>query len=457
MRSPLVSPIACLVSLSLFSAFATSQLVAQMPKDAGKLTLHEAVVMALEKHPSLLAARAGEEEKVTHVGVANSARYPQLSTQATLTQYQKPMLVAPLHGFDFAEPPQFEKTLIRAQVDLGFTLYDGGARRSRISGAEAEAAGATARRSAAEMMLTSQVSRAYLEVLTSSGVLDARLKRMESLNAERRRIEQLLTEGRAARVELLRVESSLAQAEAERVEASARLELAERELARVIDVPVSRTRVKHVGSLRLKDRDRRTDLEVLLGRANAANPEVERSRRQLEAAEAEQEVASATWYPQVDLSGGYLAFSSSAGDVSTEWLAGLRLSYPLYTGGARSSGVAGAHARTRRAREELRLAELQVEKEVDRALTIAVEIQAVVAAFAKGVQHQTEVARIEQLLLEAGAGTQTDYLRAEADLARARSALVEARHAEISAWIELARVMGELTPLWLEENLEIVQ
>jgi outer membrane protein TolC len=77
-----------------------------------------------------------------------------------------------------------------------------------------------------------------------------------------------------------------------------------------------------------------------------------------------------------------------------------------------------------------------------------------VAALARAEQHQTEVARIELLSLEAGAGTQTDYLRAEADLARARSLLVEAQHTEIAAWVEVARVVGELTPEWLARTVE---
>ena len=81
-------------------------------------------------------------------------------------------------------------------------------------------------------------------------------------------------------------------------------------------------------------------------------------------------------------------------------------------------------------------------------------ILALVSALRRAVQLQTEVARIEQLSLDAGAGTQTDYLRAEADLARARSLLVEAEHAEIAARVELARVVGELTTEWLNRNVE---
>ena len=102
----------------------------------------------------------------------------------------------------------------------------------------------------------------------------------------------------------------------------------------------------------------------------------------------------------------------------------------------------------------MRLLELQTENDVDEALNLALETRALVESLSRAVQLQSEVARIERLSLDAGAGTQTDYLRAEADLARARSILVEAQHAEIAAWVQLARVVGELTPEWLDRNVE---
>ena len=53
-----------------------------------------------------------------------------------------------------------------------------------------------------------------------------------------------------------------------------------------------------------------------------------------------------------------------------------------------------------------------------------------------------------------GDGTQTDYLLAESALYRARSSLVQARHAVIAARVELARVLGELNRSWIATSLE---
>ena len=77
-----------------------------------------------------------------------------------------------------------------------------------------------------------------------------------------------------------------------------------------------------------------------------------------------------------------------------------------------------------------------------------------VTALEAAVAQSSEVARITQLLRDVGEGTQTDYLIAEANLFRARSSLVQARHAVIAARVELARVLGELSRSWIASSLE---
>lgn len=438
--------------------FATAGRAQEVVRRDG-LTLGEAVVLARETHPSLGAARAGEDAASAALGQAKSRWWPQLGSQVGATRYQEPMLVAPIHELSPVEVEriEFQRTLIQGNASLAWTVFDGGARVNRIRGARAGAAGAAAGRAATEMVLTAQVTRAYLEVLTARGVLDAQEQRIGSLQAERGRVDQLLTEGQAARVELLRVEAALAEAEAQQVATRTRLDLAERELARLVGVVPSETRFERLHRVRLSGREIPEDRFDLAERAKSNNPDLERARQHANVAEAGHRVAKGAWIPEVSLGGAYQLFSSDAGTTTTEWNVGIAVSYPLFTGGARSNAVGQAGAEARLAHEELRLAELAVEEGVDRALNAALETRALVSALRRAVQLQTEVARIEQLSLDAGAGTQTDYLRAEADLARARSLLVEAEHAEIAARVELARVVGELTTEWLDRNVETAQ
>jgi outer membrane protein TolC len=130
------------------------------------------------------------------------------------------------------------------------------------------------------------------------------------------------------------------------------------------------------------------------------------------------------------------------------------IAYPVFTGGARSSAVSRAGAFATAAREEVRLSEMQTREAVDRALGAVEAASSRTVAVTRAVEHLSEVTRIERLALDAGAGTQTEYLRAEADLLTARASLIEARHTTILARVELARIVGELSPDWLAHALE---
>jgi outer membrane protein TolC len=102
----------------------------------------------------------------------------------------------------------------------------------------------------------------------------------------------------------------------------------------------------------------------------------------------------------------------------------------------------------------VRIVRLSTEQQVDEAQSNRDEARARVVALEAAVSQAAEVARITQLARDVGEGTQTDYLIAEANLFRARSSLVQARHAVIAARVELARVLGELSRPWIASSLE---
>jgi outer membrane protein TolC len=98
---------------------------------------------------------------------------------------------------------------------------------------------------------------------------------------------------------------------------------------------------------------------------------------------------------------------------------------------------------------------MAVEEGVEEALAAMVETRARREALERAAAQAEEVARIEAMALEVGAGVQTDFLRAQAELFQSRAALAQARHGEVLAGLQLARVTGELTLSWIQENTEV--
>lgn len=417
------------------------------------LTLTAAVRQALAQSPTLQAARSRTAAADAQVGESLARRWPQLAMQAAATRFQKPMIVAPLHTFNLTQPPAFDRTLLQGNISLQYTLFDGGARGGQVNGARAQAAAARAETDATELSVIADVARRYLAVLSAGGVLSAQQRGVAALSAESLRVAQVFAEGRAAWVQVLQVQAALANARADLAVARERLTTAELSLARRLEVdPVDtrHDRLRPVGRAAAPTEDR----EALLVRVEQVNPQLGAARERAEAARRARQSAVARWFPQVDLVGSYLGFAGGSESPIAEWQAGVRLSYPLFAGGSRSSAVRRAGAQADAAEAQYLATERDLADAVDQALAATREARARVEAGVAATQYLDEVARIEQLRVTTGSGTETDYLRAEADARRAAAQLVAVRNAEIASRIELARLSGDLSIEWLANAVE---
>jgi outer membrane protein TolC len=92
---------------------------------------------------------------------------------------------------------------------------------------------------------------------------------------------------------------------------------------------------------------------------------------------------------------------------------------------------------------------LSLANEIDRNLAGLTETERRIVALEAAITQLGEAQRVEALALAQGAGTQTDFLRSESDLAGGRAALANARAERIATRVELARLVGALTPAML--------
>jgi outer membrane protein len=444
--------------LAFLAAIAAAPLRAQeavppAPGEPARLTLTGAAARALVRYPSVAAAAAAEEEARAAAGEAGAARLPTATAVGSAFLYQKDMVVTPIHGFGEGLTPPFDDLLFQGALNLSYLLFDGGARRGRIRGAEAQAEATRAARDAVSQAVVDRVVSTYVEILGQQEVLSAHDRRIVSLRAERERVQKLLEVGRAAEIDRLRIDAGLAGAEADRTRVAVALDRAERDLAALVGGKVDETRAGRLVPLGAPSAPP-PPREALVEPALRTSPVVEEARRRLAAAEAAVGVARSARWPEARLAGNYLAFGGGSTPFESEWNAGVQVSVPLFDGGATSKAIARKQAARQAARERLRQAELDVASEIDRALAAFQEARARALSLAAAAARLAEVVRIQKLLLETGQGTETDYLDAEADLLEARANLTHARLGEADARAGLARAAGQLTPQWIEENLE---
>jgi outer membrane protein len=430
-------------------------------QDSSRLTLQDAVQRALGQYPTVAVARANVGRAAADAGEASSARMPRLTLELTGTTWQYPAIVYPIHGFSLdpnVPPPggrlTFSHTTFQAPLFLNWTVWDFGARGGRVRAARSLEAAAEASLTVAEQALAARAATAYLAVLSARQLLAASDQQITALTAEAERARRLFAEGRGPRVQVLRVDAQLARARAERSAIAGRLDVAGHELAQLVDLPYEQLADAPLAGAALRDTTP-VDRGAAIGRALAASPELAAATRRAEAAGAAAGAARATRWPELRLQAGWIPRTSTTSEVRTEWQVGAGLSYPIYTGGQRGAQIHRADADERAAGEQRRLAEYAVATAVDRAVSTVVETRARVVALEAAVTASEAVVLSERTALEIGAGTQTDYLDALTDLLRERAGLIEARHAEIIARIELARVTGALSPAFLAQSLEM--
>ncbi len=440
--------------LTLFLASAVLVLVprpAPAQDSAAVLSLAEAARRALATHPATRAAAARFDGARAAVGEASAARLPSVSLSASATTWSDPMLVAPLHGFDPAAAPAFDKTLIQGGVTASYMLFDGGARGARIRQARAEAGVGEASLARAEQGLLARLTVAYLDVLARARILGASEQRLTALQAEHARVTKLHAAGRAAQLDLRRAEAALANAAAEQTQRATSLALARLELGRLVgDSGAAPGRLEDV---QLRD-SVVPERSVIIAAAAAASPDVEEARRRAAAAEAAASVVRGARWPTASLTSGYTNRGGADSDFTDDWNAGVQLAWPLFTGGATARRIDRADAAGRAANEEVRLAELDAVAHADRALAQLVDANARVTSLTQAVEAFTAVAAAERLRLETGTGIQADYLAAEADLLGARAELARTEYDRLAAAVELARLMGQLDLAWIETELE---
>jgi len=412
---------------------------------AQTLTLAEALDLAERQHPALAAAEARVAAAEGGEAAARGSRLPGVAVTGALTRHQEPMVVAPLHSLNLGNPPAFDRTLIQGQLGVQYTVYDGGATGSRIRAADAALDAAGFGRTEAEMRVLEETTTAYVGLATARTVLDAARAHVAALASERARVERHLGAGSAARVELLTADAVLQEARAEEASAAARLGLAERTLARSMGVDATTLAERTLDPVMVR--------EAPPGPQPGSSPVVRRAEQSVAIAEARLGGERAGRLPTIQAGAGVLDYGAWERRHALEWRAGLEITWPIFTG-TRGAAVRSASAEVAAARADLEVARLQTEQEVDRALTAISTADARAAALSAAVAQWEEVARIEALALEAGAGEQRDLLRAQAGVFQARAGYALATQDAIAARLRLAAARGVLDRAWINEWME---
>jgi outer membrane protein TolC len=329
-------------------------------------------------------------------------------------------------------------------VALRLPLYTGGRLSEGVALADIGRDIAAERERLGTQELTFNTSSVYLKALHLERLEQAYAARIASLEAQERRVQLLVTVGRAPRLDALKIGVQLGKARHDRLQiANRRRETVallynlmgrdppEQPLPLTTYAPVTAP----VGTL-----------AELRARALAGRPELQIAEQEVRAGTARVGSARAERLPSLSLAGAWRERAGADTGWYDEWNVGVQLTMPLMDGGVRRHRVEEAQLAAEQARQRREEARLAVERQVQDAWNAQAEADSRLELSARSLAEAGEALGIEKLRYEQGVGLITDLLGAETALLTAQADRLQAEFDLIVARLDLLRAGGSLDP-----------
>jgi outer membrane protein TolC len=407
--------------------------------------LAELVDFAERNNPETRVAWEGAKARGAALHIAQSELYPALAAVALSRVNRDDVLFG--SGFVRQTVAAFGPAL-----QLGYTMFDFGARAGRIAFAQAELAAANFAFNDTHRRIIFQVADTYYRLLNAVGQVDAAEASLMNAKTVQDAAENRLEYGLATLPDVLEARSATAQAEYELQSARGFEEIARGDLATVLGIaPTVRIPVQPLDELPAPEMHD-DSIEQLLNRALEQRPDLLQQLEGVKAAEGTIREARAAYYPSVKFEtrvgvpfqyGWQQQFPVTRMTGLTGGAA-VRIDWTIFDGGARKNNLLKAEASRNEAAAQTQATMDQIADEVWRSYsnvkTALRQRQAATALLEAASQSYT--AAVEAY----GYGVRSllDVTAAQRVLAQARSTDVAARTSVLDTLADLAFRTGDL-------------
>ncbi len=392
---------------------------------------------ALRERPESRAAWLGIQAEAARLDAASAANWPTLTGQFNFTRSQA------ISSSGASVP-----TLHRYGPSLGLTyvLVDFGARAASIDAQRYQLIASLLTGNRVLQDAITEVETAYFSVLAARAQIDAQTQQETALRASLDAIEVRLKGGLAARADHLRARAALAEATLARQAAERDRAKAEAALKQAAGIAQTQTLALDWETAPPAVLEASILLAELLDEAERQRPDLRALQATAARARADAERARAARWPSVSLTAntGRTFFLEDDHSPSTTYSVGFNLSVPLFDGGRLAAQARAAERDAERLQVESESQRGQVALAVTEAYYDVRHAQTQRAGVAEQFDSASESAEAARARYRAGMGSVLELLTAQADLARARQAQVQANSDWLAAFSRLNHVLGRL-------------
>lgn len=404
-------------------------------------TIRGATTYALQHNPD--AALAVERIRIAEADgqQARAAFLPQVTLGAEYSRTNNPMYSFGnilnqglfTNSIDFNNPGVTDTLQGKAMIQ--YRLYNGGQDQATLdaAGAQGEAAGLA--RTTILHQLEFEVVRAFCTIVLATDTVAARQAAVEAMEASLAVARARYQEGSLLQSDVLSLEVRLAQASEQLIQARHGLQLAQRSFLHLLGLSGEKVTI---------DTTDGQPQEIPEQRDIHRRPELAVAAAEVKIAEAGTRQARAQALPKADAVGSYqvdqgLEKEDGSGN---SWVAGLRLSYPLFDGGLASAANERAAAQLRAAKERQRKIELACSLEMEQATLTLQQEEERLKVTGKMVAAAEESARLARLRFKEGVFLASELIETEKRLTEARLSHLMATAARKIAIADLRRTVG---------------
>jgi outer membrane protein TolC len=401
------------LSLALFVCW-SHESAGQPANPANTLPMEQAIALALEHHPVLKASTHLTQAAEYWVDQVNSAYYPQLYFNTSLTRWDWVLPNKKIYLGNSLND-------LYAEFTVQQLLYNGGRTSIQSDLARNLVDVESINNQRLQQGIVFSVARAYLLLLKAERIVAVQELTIANLRDHVATAELLYRSGKVSQLDVLKARTQLALANEELVKAKNSVTTRRQELfgAMGIDTVYDFRTLDRTEALWQREQFRSLREDSLLALLNR-HPDLQRAELDIQGHEQEISLAQTDYYPSVFVRGSYNWEDSRVFPGNKNWNVGVGLSLPLFQGGATQASVDQAKSRTEavRATEEALRQRLQVA--VRTTLTTLDDTRSRVRSAAEIVRLAEESEKVASLKYRTGKGTNLDVLDAEVILTNAR-------------------------------------
>lgn len=400
---------------------------------AGAETLAESMTSAIDGNPTLGAQRARLNATREALPLAWSDALPQISISGSASRSDRDS-DNPLLESDANEDWS-------ANAGVSQLLFGSGRVLASTRAARAQIAGAVADYEFARQTLLLDVTRAYADVLQGATVLAAREASVANLTRLYEFARAQFDAGVVTRTDVAQSQARLADARTQLVTAQGLYATATQAYQRLVGRPPSDLQ-QPPPAIALPP-----DLGVALEQSVDTSPLLISAVAATEEADANVDVAAAQGRMNVTLEAGYglgADFNDDLSEVSNDSV-GVRVSVPLFQGGAIRARTRAQRALRSASNLDLAATQREVQESVTNAWTALATARAAVTSAREGVEAAELAFEGVTLEQETGLRSTVEVLDTEEDLLNARIQLARAQREVIVAERQLLAAVGTLS------------